>query len=208
MDMTKWVNENMIEGEMSDADFQQAVINRIQDTIKKESEEGRRNYGKDGFITVYRERRIHWGIPYELTVLRYFAVTCLPDNQIELRGYPRLNAIGKYVVVEGEHFPGALGKVLGLDEFLWHDTMHSYQLDWTLKQQWDYAENLAIRDCKRLATNLIIRLKMGRFLEAVVIYGKNVKSYSKKLGNVVLSKWRFALEKIKGGGPGAQGSER
>lgn len=175
---TKWINENMIEGEMSDADFQQAVIKCMQDRAKKESEKGRL-YGNDGFVTVYRERRIHWGIPYELAVIRYFAVCRLPDNQFELKDY-HLNAIGKHVVVEGfplKRPPHVLERFLGLDEFLYHDTLHSYQLDWSLKRQWDYAEKLAIQDCERLGPNLIARL---------VTWGKKVINFRRKLDREVV----------------------
>ncbi|GAI91032.1 unnamed protein product, partial [marine sediment metagenome] len=92
-------------------------------------------------------------------------------------------------------------KLLGLDEFLWRDTLHAWQLTWPLKKQWENAEKLAIRDCERLGPNLIIRLKMGGFLEAIVICGKKLKSYSRKLGDVVfLSKWRFLLAKMRKGG--------
>jgi len=187
---------NMIEGEMSDADFRQAVVKCMQDRVKKESEEGQ-DYGNDGYITVYREKRSHWGVPYELAVFRYFAVRRLPDNQFELRDY-RINAIGKHVLVEGKRLPPNLREFLGLDEFLWRDTLHSWQLDWPLKKQWEDAEKLAIQDCERLGPNLIIRLKMGGFLEAMVICGKKVKSYSRKLGDVVLSKWRSLLAKMRG----------
>lgn len=176
--MTKWINENGIEGEMSDADFEQAVTKCMQDRVKKEGEEGQ-NYGNDGLIEVYRERRIHRGIPYELAVTRYFAVTRLPDNQFEIRDYKslpwRINAIGKYVVVEGERLPHNLRELLGLDEFLWRDTLHYWQIGWSLRQQWDYAEKLAIQDCERLGPNLIIRLKMGGFLEAIVVCGTFMK---------------------------------
>jgi hypothetical protein len=189
-------NENMIEGEMSDADFQQAVVKRMQDRVKKESEEGT-NYGNDGYITVYREKRSHWGVPYELAVIRYFAVRRLPDNQFELIDYS-VNAIGKHVVVEGERLPPNLRKFLGLDEFLYRDTLHAWQLGWPLKKQWEDAEKLAIQDCERLGPNLIIRLKMGGFLEVIVICGKKLKSYSRKLGDVVLSKWRSLLAKMRG----------
>lgn len=192
-------NENVIEGEMSDADFQQAVVKCMQDRVKKESEEGQ-NYGNDGFMTVYREKRSHRGVPYELAVFRYFAVRRLPDNQFELTDY-RINAIGKHVLVEGERLPPNLGEFLGLDEFLYHDTLHSWQVDWPLKQQWEYAEKLAIQDCERLGPDLIIWLKMGCFLEAIVICGKNLKSYSRKLGGVVLSKWRSLSAKMRGVGP-------
>lgn len=199
-------NENMIEGEMRDADFRQAAVKCMQDRVKKESEKGQK-YGNDGYITVYREKRNHWGVPYELAVLRYFAVRRLPDNQFELTDY-RINAIGKHVLVEGERLPPNLRDFLGLDEFLWHDTLHSWQLDWPLKKQWEDAEKLAIQDCERLGPNLIIRLKMGGFLEAIVICGKDLKSYSRKRGDAVLSKWRSLLAKMRGGGPGGPGSGR
>jgi len=199
-------NENVIEGEMSDADFRKAVVNRMEDRVEKESEEGQK-YGNDGFMTVYREKRSHWGVHYELAASRYFAVNRLPDNQFELTDY-RINASGKHVVVEGERLPPNLGELLGLDEFLWHDTLHFWQLDWPLKKQWEYAEKLAIQDCERLGPDLIIWLKMGGFLEAVVIGGKNLKSYSRKLGGVVLSKWRLLSAKMRGGGPGGPGFKR
>lgn len=199
-------NENMIEGEMSDADFGQAVVKCMQDRVKKESEKGK-EYGNDGFMTVYREKRNHRGLHYELAVSRYFAVHRLPDNQFELTDY-RINTIGKHVVVEGERLPPNLGELLGLDEFLYHDTLHSWQLDWPLKKQWENAEKLAIQDCERLGPNLIIRLKMGGFLEAIVICGKNLKSYSRKLGSVVLSKWKSTLVKMRGVGPGGPGFKR
>jgi len=199
-------NENMIEGEMSDADFWQAVVKCMQDRVKKESEEGQ-NYGNDGFMTVYREKRNHRGVPYELAVSRYFAVRRLPDNQFELSDY-RINAIGKHVVVEGERLPRNLREFLGLDEFLYHDTLHSWQFDWPLKQQWEDAEKLAIQDCERLGPDLIIWLKMGCFLEVIVICGKKLKSYSRKLGDIVLSKWRSLSAKMRGGGPGGLGFKR
>lgn len=151
--MPNWLDENTIAGEMSEDDFIKEVTKLMRARVEKEEHEGiPRNYGNDGMITIYEENKTHAGVAYQLKALRYFAVCRLPEGLFELRN-GGMNKIGKHVVVESEG-PGPsyeLRQLLGLDDFLYHDTLHSGQEDWTLKQQWEDADNLAKEDCDRVS---------------------------------------------------------
>jgi len=151
--MPKWLDNNHIVGEMTDEEFIAAVNQVMTARVEKERKEGRPgNYGNDGYIRVYEETHKHNGITYELAVLRYFAVNRLPNGCFELRNNHKPNALGKHVVVEGKDGNQPLSydlrEFLGLDEFLYHDTLHSGMEYWTLKEQWKYAEKLAWEDCE------------------------------------------------------------
>lgn len=150
--MPIWLNENTIQGEMSDEDFLRKVNEQMNARVEKELKEGRLgDYGNDGLINVYEERCSHNGIYYWLRVPRYFAVARLPDGIFELRDHG-MNKIGKHVVVEhdGASPTYELKEMLGLSEFLYHDSLHSGQEDWTLRQQWEEMDNWAKIDCERI----------------------------------------------------------
>lgn len=151
--MPTWLDENTIDGEMPEADFIEEVNKVMALRVEKEKQERQpREYGNDGLLTVYEEKQSHAGINYSLKAMRYFAVTRLANGSFELRA-TGMNKVGKHVVVEhdGTRVSSELRDLLNLDEFLWHDTLHAGQEDWTLKQQWEYADNLAKGDCERVS---------------------------------------------------------
>jgi len=149
--MTEWIDDNTIKGELSAAEFRQKVIENMKARIAKEQKEGKPgNYGNDGYVTVYQELRRHNGTSYWLRVIRYFAVS-RPD--FEPMGVRAINSIGKHVVVESPvEIPYDLKDFLDLSEFLYRDSLHSHQMDWTLKQQWEALDELAVSDCDQLDT--------------------------------------------------------
>ena len=150
--MPTWLDDNTIEGEMSQEEFLKKVNETMTARAEKETKEGHPgNYGNDGLITIYEEEQSHAGINYWQRVLRYFAVTRLPGGIFEFRQHG-MNKIGKHVVVEhkGAHPPYELKDLLGLSEFLYHDSLHSGQEDWTLRQQWEEMDDWARADCERV----------------------------------------------------------
>lgn len=151
--MPKWLDDNTIEGELSNEEFIKQVMEQMTARVEKEEKEiNRGNYGNDGLITVYEEEKSHAGLHYKLKALRYFAVTRLPYGHFELRD-ARMNKLGKHVVVETdrEGLSYEVLNLLNLGDFLWHDTLHADQEDWSLKKQWEYAESLAVQDCELVA---------------------------------------------------------
>jgi len=145
--MPIWLDENTIKGELSKEEFLRQVKMRMEARVAKEIRENQpHNYGNDGMIEVYSETLNSNGIEYQLKVIRYFAVS--RDEGFPLAITHGLNKIGKYVVVESNKGPSYdVKEFLGLSEFLYHDTLHSGQEDWSLKRQWDSAKEWAEGDC-------------------------------------------------------------
>jgi hypothetical protein len=146
--MPKWVDDNTVEGEMSEEAFWASVHEEMAERMAKEEKEGRPgNYGNDGTVEVFSEEQEYKGIHYRLAVIRYFAVRRLPDGTIEPSGHKGMNSIGKWVVVESKTRPPSdLRDLLHLDDFLWHETIHAGQENWSLRQQWEYAVSQAQND--------------------------------------------------------------
>lgn len=126
--MLKWIDDNHIEGEMSDEEF-----------MRKVNEEAKtrdiQKCGRDGMFCVYQEQYKYKGVSYLIKILRYYQVN-VPLN--EIRG---MNSIGKWATLEYlpelkdlASFLGTVEELTGLYEFLWADTLHSGQENWTLKQ--------------------------------------------------------------------------
>lgn len=150
--MPTWLDENTIQGEMSHEEFLKKVKETMTARVEKEDKEGcPANYGNDGLITIYEEIKQHAGVSYKLIALRYFAVARLPGG-FELQPGRGMNTVGKHVVVEhdGASPSYELKELLGLNEFLYHDSLHSGQESWTLRQQWEAMDSLAKADCERV----------------------------------------------------------
>lgn len=150
--MPKWVDANTIEGELSNDQFTVKVMETMRARVEKEEKENHPgNYGNDGLVVIYEETKQHAGVNYKLKALRYFAVRRLPYGHFEIQPQRGMNKIGKHVVVEYEAEPPyKLKNLLGLDEFLYHDSLHVGQEDWTLRQQWEEMDRWATVDCDRL----------------------------------------------------------
>ena len=103
-------------------------------------------YGKDGFIETWRKRFEYKGIPFELAILRYYT---FDEGFTPLSG----RVCDRHVVVE---FPEEirdlvdLQESVGVDEFLWHDTLHSWTENMDLWQQLQVAYEMAIKDIDNL----------------------------------------------------------
>ncbi len=144
----KFLDENHVEGEMSDIDFQKE--------IDKEAEKRKpdmHRYGRDGNVEVFCERRTYKNIPYLIKIIRYYQIG-IPLDQIS-----GMNKLGKWAVLE---YPDELKDVAnllssiesttGLYEFLYADTLHAGQEHWTLKQMVDQMEQQAKGDIDQLFT--------------------------------------------------------
>ena len=113
-------------------------------------EEKRKNWkypeSRDGFIETWRRKFTHKGIVFELAILRYY------DLDTGFR--PLGNRISdRHVVVEYPKETEPLVKKLeslGIEEFLWHDTLHSWNDKQTLPEQLKEAYELAINDINNL----------------------------------------------------------
>ena len=157
--MSNWIDENTIEGELSQDDFLAKVNAIMSARVQQETQEKRPgNYGNDGIVPLYEEKCQHLGIHYLLKVIGYFAVDRLLNGKFRLRGgrgtgIKGFNRIGKHIVVEHSlSIPCDLSEFLGLSEFLWCDTIHAGQEEWTLQKQWEWAEAKAKTDCQRIST--------------------------------------------------------
>ncbi len=152
--MPVWLDENTIEGEMSQEEFVKQVTKTMTTRVEQVRRGERRldDYTNNGFIPVYSEHKVYNGVSYKLIVLRFFVVTGGPDGPFELKPEVAMNKIGKHVIVEADARPSyGLRTFLSLDEFLWFDTLRSGQEEWSLRQQWEYADKVAIFDCERVS---------------------------------------------------------
>lgn len=133
--MIEWVDEDHIKGEMSDAEFLRAVERERKERIKNNES------GRDGHMTVYEELFVYQGIPYRIGVCRYYQIGVPLDKVYHL------NRIGKHVVLEypecvrplveyteKKHNADETLDFLHIYDFLYRDTLHAGQHDWTLEQ--------------------------------------------------------------------------
>jgi len=117
-------------------------------------DERRKNWkypeSRDGFIETWRRKFTYKGIAFELAILRYYDL----DNGFRPLGH-RIS--DRHVVVEYPKETEPLVKkleMLGIEEFLWHDTLHSCNDKQTLPEQLREAYNLAIEDIEGLPKRL------------------------------------------------------
>ena len=154
----KWINENHLESEISDSEFQQKVEEEARTRDLKK-------YGRDGYFIVYEEKFIYKAIPYFIKVLRYYQIGVPLD---EVRG---CNHLGKHAVLEFtpevkelSNFLDIIQNLTGLYEFLWADTLHSGQENWTLKQMVNEMQRQAKEDIDKLPTvRKILRQKFREY---------------------------------------------
>jgi hypothetical protein len=174
--MPEWLNDNTVTAELSDQAFEDQVQKQMRDRVAKENKEGRPgNYGNDGLVVVYEEEKEIEGIKFQLKILRYFAVKRTADG-FEIQKDRGMNKVGKHVVVESSTRPSYdLRDFLSLDEFLWQDTLHSWQNDMTVRRQWNEAEEMA-RDDINLIKNLPVTFK-----EKVVELEKSLSDWLESL---------------------------
>lgn len=150
--MPIWINDNQIKGELSEEQFLHKVRDLMLCRIDKETKESKPgNYGNDGIVEIYREEVVYKDIRFNIIVLRYFAVNREKNGSISLWQGKVINKIGKHVVVEGfSKLSSTLENLLDLYDFLWHDSLHSFMEDLTLKEQWSLMLKLAKKDIDKL----------------------------------------------------------
>ena len=113
---------------------------------QKKLEEYRKKWkypmGRDGFIETWRKSFTYKGIKFELAILRYFTL----DEGFKPMGNRKSD---RHVVVEYPKATEPLVKFvnsLGWDDFLWHDTLHSWNDNQTIEEQLDEAYRMAMND--------------------------------------------------------------
>lgn len=170
--MTEWLDDDHLVGEMPDEEFEAAVRDTMDRRIAKEQHEGKPlNYGNDGYVMVYQEGFRFHAVRCTLQVLRYWWVTRNPDGPVEVcpatpwspserhPGWKGLNRVGRHVVlepVEGNESP------LPNSELLWRDSLHGWQDEWTLRQQWDDMLQSAEADCRELSLLVAIKAQYAQ----------------------------------------------
>jgi len=115
-------------------------------------EERRKNWkypeSRDGFIETWRRKFTHKGIAFELAILRYY------DLDTGFRPITKNRISDRHVVVEyPKETEPLVNFIKSLDEyseFLWHDTLHSWNDGQTLPEQLEEAHELAISDISNL----------------------------------------------------------
>jgi len=125
-------------------------------------EERRREWkpllSRDGYIETWRRKFVHKGIAFELAILRYYT---LDDGFTTMRR----RVSDRHVVVEYPEETRPLVGILeelGVEEFLWHDTLHSWNAKQTLPEQLEEAYGWAISDIDglpKLLDEIITKLK-------------------------------------------------
>lgn len=148
----KFLDENHVEGEMSDVDFQKKIDEEA------ERRKGKMDYyGRDGNIEVFCEQRTYRNIPYLIKIIRYYQIG-VPLNQIK-----GMNGLGKWAVLEHpeemKEIAGLLSRIeqtTGLYEFLFADTLHSGQEQWSLCAMVNAMDRQAHADIDELFTLKIV----------------------------------------------------
>ena len=142
----EWLNANHIKGEMLDEQFKTRV-----DEIAATRDITR--YGRDGHVQVYEERFVYRNVPYWIRIPRYFQIG-IPLDQI--RG---MNHIGKWAVLEYEKDwkelcsflnENDIQQILQTYDFLWADTLHTWNDGQTLQQMVEEMHQRAREDIDKL----------------------------------------------------------
>jgi len=119
-------------------------IRQILEEIRKRREGNWYRYGKDGFIEVWRKLYRYKGVPYEIACLKYF------DFNREDPLKAGLNKVGMHLVLEYTKDWRDVHKLLeSLDLYhfwLWEDTLHAFQKDWSLHEMEQWLHERAKRD--------------------------------------------------------------
>ena len=126
------------------------VLKRSEKEIREKLEEIRKKregkweyYGKDGFIEIWRKKFEYRGVPYEIAAMKYFSF----NKEDPLKA--GLNKIGIHLVLEyckGWEEVHKLAENLGNVSWLWEDSLHAGQEDWTLEQMEEFLHITAIGD--------------------------------------------------------------
>ena len=106
---------------------------------------------RDGFIETWRRKFVHKGVAFELAILRYYDL----DDGFKPMLKDRIS--DRHVVVEyPEETKPLVEKLrrLGIEDFLWHDTLHSWNDRQTVAEQLKEAYNLAVEDIETLPKKL------------------------------------------------------
>jgi len=125
-------------------------VEMSEEEILKKIDERIANYkrgnSKDGFIQTWRKEFVYMGIPYELAILKYFTHVKGLDCGI--------NRLGKHAVLEHSSKMKEVARIMNDfdagDEFLFQDTLHSFQREWELKAMLNYLEEEAHKQIKQL----------------------------------------------------------
>ena len=151
--MVKFVDDNHVDGEMSDADFQLLI-----------NEESKRRdlkiYGRDGHHPVYREQFTYRGIPYLILIQRYYQIG------VPLKDVRGMNGLGKWALLEPTGVSSDIHKKLeefdssitGVYDWLYRDTLHSGQENWSLRKMVDQM-HLEAHECIDEFPNIIANAK-------------------------------------------------
>jgi len=117
---------------------------RTEKEIREILEATRKDGGRCGFIELWRKRYVYRGIPYEIACLKYFSFD-LP-NPLDAK----LNKTGVHCVLEytkeWEQTHKLLRKLDIYYDWLWEDTLHTEQLDWTVEQMVNHLHEIAEKD--------------------------------------------------------------
>jgi hypothetical protein len=173
----EFIDENNVKGEMSDTDFKKE--------IEKEAEKRKddmHRWGRDGNKEVFCERREYKGIPYLIKIIRYFQIG-VPLDQIK-----GMNSLGKWAVLEYPEEVKPIADLLstieqttGLYEFLYGDTLHSGQENWTLKQMVNQMDKQAHVDIDELFTlKEVITAKMNETIKRYEDVMRLISSFGNK----------------------------
>jgi hypothetical protein len=136
----KWIDDNNLEGEMSDSDFSKKI----------EEETKTRNiqtHGRDGNFQVFEKKFCHRGLYYFVKVIRYYQIS------VSLKEISGMNKIGKWAVLEYDKsiknivdFISQHQDFFEYYEFLYADTLHSHNENQTLKQMFEEMKKQGQKD--------------------------------------------------------------
>lgn len=145
----------------------------MNEALNKRIKEWKDGYSKDGYIQAGEGEFVYRGIKYLIRVLRYYNHT---DKFISMSS--RIS--DKHVVVE---YPEETKPIVNLvqqavefSEFLYHDTLHSWNDNQTCEEQ--------IEECHRLAKEDIDNLLDGDYIKIVEKKIADLQEVIKKLKQV------------------------
>jgi len=131
-------------------------IRKQRNKVYEDGKSGWYKYGMDGLIEIWRKRYVYRGIPYEIACLKYFSFN--QEDPLE----SGMNRIGMHCVLEYTQEFKEVHDLLEergvYDNWLWEDTLHAGQEDWSLEQMIDWLHDVAKRDIDFLLDEAIREL--------------------------------------------------
>lgn len=150
---------------------------QLEELKKEEATRDTKKYGLDGNIEIGRKTFEYKGIKYDVAILRYFTLKPIKIGRIrDDRRISDFHAVVEYPK-ETEKLVALIEKMDEYSEFMWYDTLHSWNDKQTIEEQIEECHKHAKADINSIPDRISGCEKKIKNLE------KNIKKIKSFLGD-------------------------